>query len=91
MMHKNTPYRKSTSSLLAVILLAGLGIAGALSFAIDQAKAAPQYPAQVIDLTNWKQTLPVGSSNKPTEIKADKLNTYSNAPFFHQRQVGSYP
>jgi hypothetical protein len=39
-------------------------------------------PAKVLDLTNWKVTLPIGSDEKPTEIKQPALATYSNDPFF---------
>lgn len=44
--------------------------------------AACSYPAQILDLKNWKETLPTGSSSKPTEIKSSALATYSNDPFF---------
>lgn len=39
------------------------------------------YPAQVLDLTNWKITLPIGSSS-PTEIKQPQLNAYTIDPWF---------
>lgn len=45
--------------------------------------AAPcDYPAQQLDLTNWKVTLPTGSSGSPTEIKQPELATYSASPWF---------
>lgn len=44
---------------------------------------APQYPAQVFDLTNWKLTLPIGSKGDPDEIKQPALATYSHSDFFH--------
>lgn len=40
------------------------------------------YPAQLLDLTNWKETLPIGSSGSPTEIKQPALATYSISPWF---------
>ena len=40
------------------------------------------YPAQILDLTNWKETLPIGSSGSPTEIKQPALMTYFNDPYF---------
>jgi hypothetical protein len=40
------------------------------------------YPAQLLNLTNWKITLPIGSSGSPTEIKQPALNTYSINPWF---------
>lgn len=47
------------------------------------AAAAPcDYPAQQLDLTNWKETLPTGSSGSPTEIKQPALATYTSNPWF---------
>jgi hypothetical protein len=40
------------------------------------------YPSQVLNLTNWKQTLPIGSSEKPTEVKQPVLATYKLDPWF---------
>jgi len=82
MIKNNITQNKSIRASLSSFLLAGLGLAGAMPFGSGQAEAASKYPAQVIDLANWKQTLPTGSSKKPQEIKADKLSTYLNDPFF---------
>lgn len=43
-----------------------------------------EYPAQVLNLTNWKLTLPVNTDHggNPDEIKQPELNTYSS-PYFH--------
>lgn len=38
-------------------------------------------PGQVLDLSNWKITLPVGSGNKPKEVT--KLATYELKPYFY--------
>lgn len=46
------------------------------------ALAACTYPSQVLNLTNWKQTLPIGSSGSPTEIKQSKLAAYALSPYF---------
>lgn len=40
------------------------------------------YPSQLINLTNWKLTLPIGSSEKPMEIKQPALATYKIDPWF---------
>ena len=40
------------------------------------------YPAQILDLTNWKETLPIGSSGSPTEVKQPALATYSRDLYF---------
>ncbi|MEU1811778.1 polysaccharide lyase family 7 protein [Micromonospora sp. WMMD1076] len=39
-------------------------------------------PADVLNLTNWKITLPTGSSGSPTEIKQPALASYQNSPYF---------
>jgi len=39
-------------------------------------------PAEVLDLTNWKITLPIGSSEKPTEVKQPVLKNYELDPWF---------
>lgn len=39
-------------------------------------------PGQVIDLANWKLTLPTGDDEDPTEIKQPSLATYSKNPYF---------
>src|SRR5689334_15833372 len=41
------------------------------------------YPADVLDLVNWKITLPVGAAEKPTEVKQPALATFSDPKFFH--------
>src|SRR5688500_18501254 len=40
------------------------------------------YPSEILNLTNWKITLPVGSSEKPTEIKQPELDEYQIPPWF---------
>lgn len=44
--------------------------------------AGCKYPAEVLNLTNWKQTLPIGSSRKPKEITPSSLGTYIHNLFF---------
>lgn len=39
-------------------------------------------PAQVLNLTNWKETLPIGQTEKPTEIFQPALATYKLDPWF---------
>jgi Alginate lyase/F5/8 type C domain len=39
-------------------------------------------PAQVLNLTNWKETLPTGPSEDPTEITQPQLATFSQDPYF---------
>lgn len=53
------------------------------------ALAASTYPAQILNLTNWKQTLPTGSSGSPSEITQTSLATYSNTPYFQVNSAGS--
>lgn len=44
--------------------------------------AACGSPANILDLTNWKEGLPTGSKGAPTEIKQPKLANYSADPWF---------
>jgi hypothetical protein len=46
------------------------------------------YPSQILNLTNWKITLPIGSSGSPTEIKQPALATYKIDPYFIVAQGG---
>lgn len=39
-------------------------------------------PAAVLDLTNWKLTLPIGSKNKPTEVKQPTLGSFTDSRYF---------
>jgi len=64
------------------IALSFIALSGVLIQGVPQAKAACSYPGQLLDLTNWKLTLPVGSSGSPTEIKQPALNTYVKDPNF---------
>ncbi|MGH3765971.1 MAG: polysaccharide lyase family 7 protein [Pseudonocardiaceae bacterium] len=40
------------------------------------------HPADILDLANWKETLPTGSPGHPTEVKQPELKTYSADPWF---------
>ena len=40
------------------------------------------YPADILNLSNWKETLPIGGDGSPTEIKQPRLDTYAIAPWF---------
>lgn len=40
------------------------------------------YPAQAINLSNWKLTLPVGAVGSPTEVKQPQLAAYAISPWF---------
>ena len=44
--------------------------------------ASCSHPADVLDLSNWKETLPTGSDGSPTEITQPDLATYSVDPWF---------
>jgi hypothetical protein len=39
-------------------------------------------PASILDLKNWKETLPTGSDGEPDEVAQPELATYANAPWF---------
>ncbi|SDY61058.1 polysaccharide lyase family 7 protein [Hymenobacter psychrophilus] len=40
------------------------------------------YPGQVLDLSKWKLTLPIGAPEKPDEVFQPQLNTFANSSFF---------
>jgi hypothetical protein len=72
-------------SRIRTMTLAALLTAGLLTPVGSGAVAAAppcDYPAQQLNLTNWKVTLPTGSSGRPTEIKQPQLATYAVAPWF---------
>lgn len=48
----------------------------------DTTAARCTYPSDVLDLTNWKMTLPTGEDEDPTEITQPDLATFSAKPWF---------
>jgi hypothetical protein len=66
--------------------------AAARDAAPADAPADAGYPAGVLDLTNWKVTLPVnaagGTDGRPLEILQPQLATYAQAPYFAVRADG---
>ncbi|MFE9366059.1 polysaccharide lyase family 7 protein [Streptomyces sp. NPDC006978] len=76
--------RKRTLTTAGVAALSALAALTAPIVASGTAAAAApcDYPAQKLNLTNWKETLPTGSSGSPTEIKQPALATYSSNPWF---------
>ncbi|WP_211281755.1 polysaccharide lyase family 7 protein [Sanguibacter antarcticus] len=84
---KSSHKRQITTSMLAAAMVLAAPLAGAST----ASAAAPintavsddcDYPSQLLDLTNWKLTLPTGSDESPTEIKQPSLATYSVSPWF---------
>ncbi len=41
-----------------------------------------ELPSDVLDLTNWKLTLPIGEAESPTEIEQPELESYALSPYF---------
>jgi poly(beta-D-mannuronate) lyase len=46
-------------------------------------------PGDILDLTEWKLTLPVGTPGSPTETKQPALRTFSMSPYFVVDSTGS--
>ncbi|WP_245603463.1 polysaccharide lyase family 7 protein [Salinispora cortesiana] len=69
---------------LVITVVATLAITAALVVTTGTAAAATpcDYPAQQLDLTNWKVTLPTGSPGSPTGVKRPALATYAVNPWF---------
>lgn len=72
----------NVTKLIAVATIAAAITATVGPPATAAAPAACTYPAEVLNLTNWKITLPIGSDEKPTEIKQPALKTYVKSPWF---------
>lgn len=47
-----------------------------------QTAAGAELPSEVLDLSDWKVTLPIGEDEDPTEISQPDLDGYSHDPFF---------
>lgn len=77
--NKNKPPKQKVLYLFLAILGVTLF---SFSSGTKEASAACLYPSQILDLSNWKETLPIGPSESPTEIKQPTLATYSKTPFF---------
>jgi hypothetical protein len=60
--------------------------AAAITTVATGAASTAQYPAQVLDLANWKLTLPVNAGGAtigvPLEIQQPALATYTQEPYF---------
>lgn len=52
------------------------------SAAHERAAARCSSPSEILDLTDWKLTLPTGEDEDPTEITQPELATFSAAPWF---------
>jgi hypothetical protein len=72
---------KRTQRILLAAAVAGAFVPG-FSTAAEAATPACSHPADVLDLANWKETLPTGSEGKPTEVSQPKLKTFSADPWF---------
>jgi alginate lyase len=73
------------------VLTSNYGQTGAPALEIPQ-PSETRYPSQVIDLTNWKITLPFGdpaTPNVPIEIKQPQLAIFSVNPWFQLSSDGS--
>jgi hypothetical protein len=47
-----------------------------------------ELPSEVLDLSDWKVTLPLGEDEEPTEIFQPDLEGYSHDPFFTVTEAG---
>ena len=74
---------RNTQWILVPVLIVGactLSMAP-VATAMDRIRAC-DHPADILDLANWKETLPTGSSGHPKEVEQPKLKTYSADPWF---------
>ncbi len=54
----------------------------------DDGGGGGELPAEVLDLSGWKVTLPIGDDEDPTEIFQPELDSYSHDPFFTVTESG---
>ncbi|SCF74568.1 Alginate lyase [Streptomyces sp. MnatMP-M27] len=82
---------------MRIVVLAGITAAASTALALPAQAGIPardattaaapcEYPADVLDLTNWKVTLPTGDDEDPTEITQPELATFSAKPWFQADQ-----
>src|SRR5882757_390357 len=69
---------KVTAGLILCLLLKAAGQSGSIPL-----------PSQVLDLTNWKITLPTGSSGSPTEILQPALASFADPNYFYANTAGN--
>lgn len=73
---------------LTVMFAIGLAATAAVGVAAPQAAASThggsgcRVPADVLDLSNWYEGLPIGEDGHPTDIKQPELADYSIDPWF---------
>ncbi|MFE5812055.1 polysaccharide lyase family 7 protein [Streptomyces sp. NPDC056479] len=66
----------------ATLTLSAHAHAHASAFGERAEAARCAHPAEVLDLTDWKLTLPTGEDEDPTEITQPELAAFSAAPWF---------
>jgi hypothetical protein len=84
-----TPAASRTVGLSTATPGAGASASGAGSPAGRGPAGGPAVPGDLLDLTNWKLTLPIGSSHSPAEITQPALRRYSVNPYFHLDPTGT--
>lgn len=80
----------------ALAVLVTIGVAGCTRGQTPNQQAggssapkAPAVPADVLDLSNWKLTLPIGKErDEADEVEQPKLATYQQPEFFHVDSTG---
>ncbi|WP_053171341.1 polysaccharide lyase family 7 protein [Streptomyces sp. SBT349] len=54
----------------------------------DPPPGGAELPSEVLDLSDWKVTLPIGEDGDPTEIFQPDLDGYSHDPYFQVNDAG---
>lgn len=75
------PLARTRTIILAALSTVAVALPAPADEPVPQ-HARCRYPAQVLDLTNWKLTLPTGAAEDPTEITRPELDTFSAKPWF---------
>ncbi len=73
---------KKVLAIFVFLVLLTAGIVAQTRVSNPSETSNVRYPSQILNLTNWKLTLPQGPSETPTEIKQPQLAKYVNNPWF---------
>jgi hypothetical protein len=73
-------YRVATGLVGAAVLIGATAVAA--PNAMGAVEQECEYPADVLDLSSWKVTLPIGEDEEPMEVTQPELASYQIAPWF---------
>lgn len=63
--------------------------AGSSTTTVPAISSNTKLPSSILNLANWKLTLPIGAGNDPTEIEQPELNSYRHQQWFNANASGT--